>query len=156
MSNLAESLCGKQAKQYAELTGDTQFGEYFTNSFHCHVSEDITPVEKQDTEFEAFHKVAGGHIQYVRIDNPENIEAVRAIILRGMKLGFYQGVNFDMLHCKDCGKDATNSGFVCPHCHSTNTTVISRVCGYLGYSNINGTSRMNEGKMAEIAQRRSM
>ena len=44
MSNLAESLCGKQAKQYAELTGDTQFGEYFTNSFHCHVSEDITPV----------------------------------------------------------------------------------------------------------------
>ena len=61
-----------------------------------------------------------------------------------------------MLHCKDCGKDATNSGFVCPHCHSTNTTVISRVCGYLGYSNINGTSRMNEGKMAEIAQRRSM
>ena len=61
-----------------------------------------------------------------------------------------------MLHCKNCGKDATNSGFVCPHCHSANTTVISRVCGYLGYSNINGTSRMNEGKMAEIAQRRSM
>ena len=59
MNNLAESLCGKQAKQYAELTGDTQFGEYFTNSFHCHVSEDITPVEKQDAEYVAFHKVAG-------------------------------------------------------------------------------------------------
>ena len=152
----AESLCSKQAQQYKDYTGDDRFGEFFSNGFHCHVSEDITPVEKQDTEFEAFHKVAGGHIQYVRIDNPENIEAVRTIILRGMKLGFYQGVNFDMLHCKDCGKDATNSGFVCPHCHSTNTTVISRVCGYLGYSNINGTSRMNEGKMAEIAQRRSM
>ena len=152
----AESLCSKQAQQYKDYTGDDRFGEFFSNGFHCHVSEDITPVEKQDTEFEAFHKVAGGHIQYVRIDNPENIEAVRTIILRGMKLGFYQGVNFDMLHCKDCGKDATNAGFVCPHCHSTNTTVISRVCGYLGYSNINGTSRMNEGKMAEIAQRRSM
>ena len=152
----AESLCSKQAQQYKDYTGDDRFGEFFSNGFHCHVSEDITPVEKQDTEFEAFHKVAGGHIQYVRIDNPENIEAVRTIILRGMKLGFYQGVNFDMLHCKNCGKDATNSGFVCPHCHSTNTTVISRVCGYLGYSNINGTSRMNEGKMAEIAQRRSM
>lgn len=152
----AESLSSKQAQQYKEYTGDDRFGEFFSNGFHCHVSEDITPVEKQDTEFEAFHKVAGGHIQYVRIDNPENIEAVRSIILRGMKLGFYQGINFDMLHCKNCGKDATNSGFVCPHCHSTNTTVISRVCGYLGYSNINGTSRMNEGKMAEIAQRRSM
>ena len=152
----AESLSSKQAQQYKEYTGDDRFGEFFSNGFHCHVSEDITPVEKQDAEFEAFHKVAGGHIQYVRIDNPENIEAVRSIILRGMKLGFYQGINFDMLHCKNCGKDATNSGFVCPHCHSTNTTVISRVCGYLGYSNINGTSRMNEGKMAEIAQRRSM
>ena len=152
----AESLSSKQAQQYKEYTGDDRFGEFFSNGFHCHVSEDITPVEKQDTEFEAFHKVAGGHIQYARIDNPENIEAVRTIILRGMKLGFYQGINFDMLHCKNCGKDATNAGFVCPHCHSTNTTVISRVCGYLGYSNINGTSRMNEGKMAEIAQRRSM
>ena len=152
----AESLSSKQAQQYKDYTGDNRFGEFFSNGFHCHVSEDITPIEKQDTEFEAFHKVAGGHIQYVRIDNPENIEAVKAIIIRGMNMGFYQGINFDMLHCKNCGKDATNSGFVCPHCHSTNTTVISRVCGYLGYSNINGTSRMNEGKMAEIAQRRSM
>jgi len=34
--------------------------------------------------------------------------------------------------------------------------VISRVCGYLGYSNVNGVSRMNEGKMAEIHNRKSM
>lgn len=152
----AESLCGTQATQYREYTGDNQFGSFFSNSFHCHVSEDITPIEKQDTEATAFHKVAGGHIQYVRLDNPENLEATKAIIERGMSLGFYQGVNFDSCHCNDCGTSFTNGGKTCPSCGSHNITTISRVCGYLGYSNINGHTRMNDAKLDEIKQRKSM
>lgn len=152
----AESLCGTQATQYREYTGDNQFGSFFSNSFHCHVSEDITPIEKQDTEAAAFHKVAGGHIQYVRLDNPENLEATKAIIERGMSLGFYQGVNFDSCHCNDCGISFTNGGKTCPSCGSHNITTISRVCGYLGYSNINGHTRMNDAKLDEINQRKSM
>lgn len=152
----AESLCGTQATQYREYTGDNQFGSFFSNSFHCHVSEDITPIEKQDTEAAAFHKVAGGHIQYVRLDNPENLEATKAIIERGMSLGFYQGVNFDSCHCNDCGTSFTNGGKTCPSCGSHNITTISRVCGYLGYSNINGHTRMNDAKLDEIKQRKSM
>ena len=152
----AESLCGTQATQYREYTGDNQFGSFFSNSFHCHVSEDITPIEKQDTEAAAFYKVAGGHIQYVRLDNPENLEATKAIIERGMSLGFYQGVNFDSCHCNDCGTSFTNGGKTCPSCGSHNITTISRVCGYLGYSNINGHTRMNDAKLDEIKQRKSM
>lgn len=152
----AESLCHTQALQYKNYTGDGRFGEYFSNSFHCRVSEHITPVEKQDLEYKAFHMCNGGHIQYVRIDNPENLEALKAIILRGMLKGFYQGVNFDAAYCNDCHKHSTNVLNVCPHCGSKNLTVISRVCGYLGYSNINGESRMNDGKMAEIRDRVSM
>lgn len=152
----AESLCGTQATQYREYTGDNQFGSFFSNSFHCHVSEDITPIEKQNTEAAAFHKVAGGHIQYVRLDNPENLEATKAIIERGMSLGFYQGVNFDSCHCNDCGTSFTNGGKTCPSCGSHNITTISRVCGYLGYSNINGHTRMNDAKLDEIKQRKSM
>lgn len=152
----AESLCGTQATQYREYTGNNQFGSFFSNSFHCHVSEDITPIEKQDTEAAAFHKVAGGHIQYVRLDNPENLEATKAIIERGMSLGFYQGVNFDSCHCNDCGTSFTNGGKTCPSCGSHNITTISRVCGYLGYSNINGHTRMNDAKLDEIKQRKSM
>lgn len=152
----AESLASTQAKQYRDYTGDNQFGEYFTNSFHLHVSEDVTPFEKQDEEEELFHMVAGGHIQYVRIDNPENAEALEAVIRRGMDMGFYQGVNFDAAYCNDCGKHSTNVMWTCPYCGSKNLTVISRVCGYLGYSNINGSTRMNDGKMAEIADRKSM
>lgn len=152
----AESLCGTQAKQYREYTGDNQFGDYFTNSFHLHVSEDVTPFEKQDKEYELFHKCNGGHIQYVRVDNPDNVDAVKALVQRGMSMGFYQGVNFDAAYCEDCGSHSTNVGNTCPHCGSHNLSIISRVCGYLGYSNVNGKSRMNDAKMAEIKDRKSM
>lgn len=151
----AESLCQTQAKQYNAYVGEDKY-EYFTNSFHRHVSEDITPFEKQDLEEEAFHMVNGGRIQYVRLDNPENLDAVKAIVTRGMEKGFYQGVNFDSAYCNNCGKHSTNVMLRCPHCGSSNLTVISRVCGYLGYSNVNGSTRMNDGKMAEIRDRRSM
>lgn len=152
----AESLCKTQADQYRAYTGDNSLGEFFSNSFHCHVSEDINPIQKQDSEEAIFHLINGGHIQYIRLDNPDNLEAVKCLIKRGMDLGFYQGVNFDSVYCQDCGKHATNSLLKCPHCNSKNITVISRVCGYLGYSNINGQSRMNSGKMTEIFNRKSM
>ena len=73
-----------------------------------------------------------------------------------MKMGFYQGVNFDSAYCNHCGKHSTNVLFTCPECGSNDLSVISRVCGYLGYSNVNGISRMNDGKMAEIVNRVSM
>ncbi len=163
----AESLCATQAKQYDRFCKSRNIEnvfastehyseEYFTNSFHVNVTEAITPFEKQDREFTDFHLCEGGHIQYVRLDNPENFEAVKAIIQRGMNKGFYQGVNFDSAYCGDCGEHSTNVLFTCPHCGSKNLSVISRVCGYLGYSNVNGSSRMNDGKMAEIKNRVSM
>lgn len=125
----AENLCGVQAKQYAEYTGDHQFGEYFTNSFHMHVNEHITPFEKQDAEYKMFHMCNGGHIQYVRVTNPENLQALKALVLRGMEKGFYQGINFDSVYCEDCHKHSTNAMNKCPHCGSTNLSIISRVCG---------------------------
>lgn len=152
----AENLCGVQAKQYADYTGDHQFGEYFTNSFHMHVNENITPFEKQDAEYKMFHMCNGGHIQYVRVTNPENLQALKALILRGMEKGFYQGINFDSAYCEDCGKHSTNVMNKCPHCGSTNLSVISRVCGYLGYTKANGSTRMNDAKLAEIKDRVSM
>lgn len=126
---MAENLCGVQAKQYAEYTGDNQFGDYFTNSFHMHVSEPITPFEKQDAEYEMFHMCNGGHIQYVRVTNPENLQALKALILRGMEKGFYQGINFDAAYCEDCHQHSFNVGNTCPYCGSSKLSVISRVCG---------------------------
>ncbi len=44
-------------------------------SFHCHVSEDITPTEKQDLEYRFWEKCNGGKIQYVRY--PEETGGLR-------------------------------------------------------------------------------
>ena len=47
----AENLCGLQVKQFRAKYGIVEGvsdREYVSNSFHCHVTEDITPIEKQD------------------------------------------------------------------------------------------------------------
>ena len=49
----AENLCGLQVKQFRKKYGvieNVSDREYVSNSFHCHVTEDITPIEKQDLE----------------------------------------------------------------------------------------------------------
>lgn len=154
----AESLCGTQVKQFRAKYGvvkGVSDRDYFTNSFHVHVSADITPMEKQDHEYESFHLCNGGHIQYVRLPNPENHSAVKALVKRGMGMGFYQGVNFDLAICECCGTRTKNTE-TCDGCGSTDISVINRVCGYLGFSKVKGDTRMNDAKLAEIADRKSM
>ena len=67
-----------------------QTAGFLTNSFHCPVWAEITPIEKQDIEERFFKKSAGGRIQYVRIPNSSNPEATRMLIERGIRMGFYQ------------------------------------------------------------------
>lgn len=156
----AESLAGTQLQQFRKKFGvvpEVSDREYFTNSFHCHVSADITPFEKQDLEYQLFHKINGGHIQYCRIDNRENTEAIKAIVLRGMQKGFYQGINFDLITCEDCGSHPVDVNTeTCPHCGSDNITIIERTCGYLSFFKSKGENRFNQSKVAEIKDRKSM
>lgn len=156
----AESLAGTQLQQFRKKYGiieGVSDKEYFTNSFHCHVSADITPFEKQDMEHKLFHKINGGHIQYVRIENRNNTQAIKDVVIRGMRKGFYQGINFDLVTCEDCGAQP-NDKYIqeCPKCKSRNITVIERTCGYAGYFRLNGETRFNEAKYAEIQDRKSM
>lgn len=155
----AESLCGTQLKQFRNMFGvikGVSDKEYFTNSFHMNVAAEITPFEKQDLEEPFFHSCNGGRIQYVRIANPENHKAIEACVTRGMGKGFYQGVNFDLAICENCGYRPSADIEECPKCHSHDISVINRVCGYLGWTKIKGTSRMNDAKIAEIKDRKSM
>ena len=46
--------------------------------------------------------------------------------------------------------------YVCPVCGSKNLTKIDRMNGYLSYSRVKGDTRLNDAKMAEIAERKSM
>ena len=156
----AESLAGTQLQQFRTKFGsidNVSDREYFTNSFHCHVSAEITPFQKQDNEYTLFHKINGGHIQYVRIEDRENKLAIKSIVKRGMQMGFYQGVNFDLCTCEDCGWHPSSKDIeICPHCSSHNITVIARTCGYLGIFRQNGDTRFNDSKFAEIQDRKSM
>ena len=154
----AESLCGLQIEQFRKLYGiveNVSDRPYVSNSFHCHVTEEITPIEKQNSEARFWNLSNGGKIQYVRYPVSYNKEAIRTLVRRAMKLGLYEGVNLSLAYCDDCGYQQLEMD-VCPKCGSTNLTKIDRMNGYLSYSRVHGESRLNDAKMAEIAERKSM
>lgn len=154
----AESLCGLQVEQFRKKYGiieNVSDRPYVSNSFHCHVTEDLTPIQKQDLEGRFWDLCNGGKIQYVRYPVDYNIEAVRTLVRRAMKKSFYEGVNLSLAYCDDCGHQQLEMN-VCPVCGSTNLTKIDRMNGYLSYSRVHGDTRLNAAKMAEIAERKSM
>ena len=154
----AENLCGLQVKQFRQKYGiieGVSDREYVSNSFHCHVSETITPIEKQNLEERFWNLSNGGKIQYVKYPIDYNIEAVKKLIRRAMDMGFYEGVNLSLAYCDDCGHQELEMD-VCPKCGSKNLTKIDRMNGYLSYSRVHGDTRLNDAKMAEIAERKSM
>lgn len=154
----AENLCGLQVEQFRKKYGmieNVSDREYVSNSFHCHVAENITPIQKQDLENRFWHLFNGGKIQYVKYPISYNVKAIKALIRRAMKLGFYEGVNLALSYCDDCGHEELNME-ICPNCGSHNLTKIDRMNGYLSYSRVKGDTRLNQAKMAEIAERKSM
>ncbi|MBQ8946793.1 MAG: anaerobic ribonucleoside-triphosphate reductase [Lachnospiraceae bacterium] len=154
----AENLCGLQVRQFREKYGiipGVSDREYVSNSFHCHVAEKITPIEKQDLEKRFWEYFNGGKIQYVRYPIDYNLEAIKTLIRRAMKYGFYEGVNMSLSYCDDCGYEQLEMD-VCPRCGSRNLTKIDRMNGYLAYSRTHGDTRLSDSKMAEIADRISM
>ncbi len=154
----AENLCGLQVKQFRKKYGiieNVSDREYVSNSFHCHVTEDITPIQKQDLEYRFWELSNGGKIQYVKYPISYNKEAVKTLVRRAMEMGFYEGVNLSLAYCDDCGHEELEMD-VCPVCGSKNLTKIDRMNGYLSYSRVKGDTRLNDAKMAEISERKSM
>lgn len=154
----AENLCGLQVKQFRKKYGiveNVSDREYVSNGFHCHVTEDITPIEKQDLEYRFWELSNGGKIQYVKYPINYNKEAIKALVRRAMDMGLYEGVNLSLAYCDDCGHEELAMD-VCPVCGSKNLTKIDRMNGYLSYSRVKGDTRLNDAKMAEIAERKSM
>lgn len=154
----AESLCGLQIEQFRKVYGiieNVSDKPYVSNSFHCHVSEQMSPIEKQDKEERFWGYFNGGKIQYCRYNLGYNIEAIKTLVLRAMEKGFYEGVNLAMCYCEDCGYQQVEMD-ACPKCGSSKITKIDRMNGYLGFTRVHGETRYNPSKVAEIADRVSM
>lgn len=154
----AESLCGLQVEQFRKLYGvinNVSDKPYVSNSFHCHVSEQMSPIEKQDKEERFWDMFNGGKIQYCRYNLNYNIQAIKTLILRAMKKGFYEGVNLALCYCEDCGYQQVEMD-VCPKCGSKMITKIDRMNGYLGFTRVHGDTRYNPAKNKEIDDRVSM
>ena len=154
----AESLCGLQIEQFRKKFGiikGVSDRAYTSNSFHCGVWEDINPIEKQDIEYPMFHLCKGGNIQYCRYVTNYNLESIKTLVKRAMKLGFYEGVNLQLDYCEDCGHQFIDSD-VCPKCGSDHLTRIERMNGYLGFSKIHGRTMYADHKLKEFSERKSM
>lgn len=154
----AESLCGLQVEQFRKKYGiveNVSDRPYVSNSFHCHVTENMSPIEKQDKEERFWNFFNGGKIQYCRYKLGYNKEAIKTLVLRAMDKGFYEGVNLAMCYCEDCGYQQVEMD-ACPKCGSKLITKIDRMNGYLGFTRVHGETRYNPSKIAEINDRVSM
>lgn len=154
----AENLCGVQVEQFRKKYGiieGVSSREYVSNSFHCGVWEDINGIEKQDLEGRFWDLFRGGRIQYVRYNLNYNTKAMITYVERAMEKGFYEGVNLSLSYCNHCGNEELDMD-VCPKCGSHDLTKIDRMNGYLSYSRVHGDTRLNQAKMIEIAERKSM
>lgn len=171
----AENLCGKQIKQYRMKYGivdGVSDREYVSNSFHCHVTEHISPIQKQDSEYRFWEYFNGGKIQYCRYNLGYNRGAIETIVRRAMQMGLYEGVNLSLDYCDDCGYQQVEMGIRCPKCGSVHITQIDRMNGYLGYTRVGNNaeirkdnygneyivikSRYSPHKQKEISERISM
>lgn len=154
-STPAESLVYRFQKmnrqQYGNIENVTN-KEYMTNSFHIHVTEDISPIEK--TYYEApYHRIAtGGRISFAEYPYGIANNVLKQCVDYAMDLGLYYGVNIVSSSCPNC---EYQGDFLeeCPQCLNQDITTVTRACGYLSFSKIKGDTRYNLGKQAEIRER---
>ena len=151
----AETCRNKDYEEFGLIPGVTD-KKYYMNSFHVNVAAKINPFKKMEIEKPMFDLANGGHIVYTEYPINHNLEAISQSTRKAMELGLYEGVNFDSITCKNCGKTVTEydpKNPKCNHCGSTKLIIVDRVCGYLSYYEIDGSTRVNDGKYQENQNR---
>ena len=151
----AENLCytamKKFQKEYGEIPKVSDH-EYFTNSIHVPVWEQVNVLEKIDIESELTGYSSAGCITYVELESgiKNNLPALEQIVIYAMDKDIpYLAINIPNDTCLDCGyTDEFNDK--CPECGSTNIQQLRRVTGYLTG---NYKTAFNYGKQKETEAR---
>ena len=130
----AENLCytamKKFQKEYGEIPKVSDH-EYFTNSIHVPVWEQVNVLEKIDIESELTGYSSAGCITYVELESgiKNNLPALEQIVIYAMDKDIpYLAINIPNDTCLECGyTDEFNDK--CPECSSTNIQQLRRVTG---------------------------
>ena len=155
----SESLCYRFARIDKSKFGvikDITDKEYYTNSYHVDVREEIDAFSKLKFESQFQSISSGGCISYIEIPNLlKNTDAIEQVIKYMYENIQYSEFNTKTDHCHKCGFEGEiiinkDVKWECPQCGNDDEeamTVVRRTCGYLGEKGF------NHGKMREIQSR---
>lgn len=156
----SESLCYKFALKTQKRFGvikDVTDKEWFTNSYHVNVKEEIDAFSKLKFESNFQKKSKGGAVSYIEVPNMDkNLEALSQIVDYMYETIQYAEINTrNGDSCGTCGFTGTmkcdeNGEWYCPQCGERDhdkLTVVRRTCGYIG------STFWNKGKTQEIIDR---
>ena len=155
----AESLCYRFARIDKEKFGsikDITDKNYYTNSYHVDVREEINAFDKLTFESKFQPISTGGCISYIEIPNMNhNIEAMRQLVKFIYDSIQYAEFNTKSDYCHICSYDGEITineelQWECPQCGNKDKdkmNVTRRTCGYLG------DNFWNDGKTQEIKSR---
>ena len=132
----AENLCYTAMKKFKAKYGeikDVSDKEFFTNSIHVPVWEDVSPFEKINIESQLTGYSNAGCITYVELDGGvmNNLDALETLVNYAMDHDIpYFAVNVPNDTCLDCGYTGEFND-VCPECGGHHIQHLRRVTGYL-------------------------
>lgn len=129
----AENLCYTAMTKFKKVYGDMFERDYFTNSIHVPVWEQISPFDKIDIESQLTGYSSAGCITYVELDGgmSNNLDALETLVNYAMDKDIpYFAINIPNDTCNDCGFTGEFND-VCPVCGSHNINHLRRVTGYL-------------------------
>lgn len=150
----AESLCHTALKKFRDKYGiipKVSDREYFTNSIHVPVWEEVDPFEKIDIESQLTGYSSAGCITYVELPSSavNNTEALETIVNYAMDHDIpYFAINLPNDFCEDCGYTGELPS-KCPKCGGDHIKRLRRVTGYLSTD----YHHFNHGKLCESNDR---
>ena len=151
----AENLCYTAMNKFKDKYGvieNVSDRDYFTNSMHVPVWEEMSPLEKIDIESQLTGYSSAGCITYVELDAgvKNNLEALEQMVNYAMDKDIpYFAVNVPNDQCVECGY-IDEIGDACPECDCEEIRRLRRVTGYLtgDYK-----TAFNPGKQKEVEDR---
>lgn len=151
----AEGLCNTAMKKFKAKYGvlkNISDHEFFTNSMHVPVYDNVDCFTKVDIESKLTGYSNAGCITYVELPSNaiNNIDACEELVLYMMNKDIpYAALNFKLNTCTECGYHGIDLNDECPICGSHKIEHLARVTGYLSVD----VTNMNEGKQHEVKER---